>query len=96
MQEAYGAQAAKLTLRTRGGTTRLTRQLRRSSDYFDARSAPWNVSQPCISRHERCPEHLGQREIDRIVRRRIVAQLPDPGQQVRVGVALEINSPRCA
>src|SRR6266568_5997235 len=60
---------------------------------LDLAARSWGASQPCVGGQQARTERFGERDIDRVVDRQIVAQLPDPRPERRVRVAPHRQQP---
>lgn len=62
--------------------------IRRNLQYFNFGVVTGGAGEPAVARDQRRFQQFGERDIDSVVGREIVAQIPNPGQQVYVRIAL--------
>ena len=59
------------------------------SNQLDPCVVAYRARQTSVSRHERCVERLGERDIDGVIRRQVVPEFPDARQQKAVRVSVQ-------
>jgi hypothetical protein len=62
-----------------------------SLNHFDSRSVTWRLGERCVAGDDRRIERLSQRDVHRVVRRDVLAQLPRASQKIEMGVTVEIE-----